>query len=226
MMMIRKVKKICSFILSLIALIIFPLNLQGTINVSAFIDFIIFIDPGHGGLDNGADEDSVYEDEINLAVANKLYELCIKKNMIAYISRTGDYDLASLYAKNRKNEDLAKRAEFIEHSNSDIFISIHVNKYSQSKVHGAMVYYEKNNDMSYSLGKYVQKELNLLTQIEKNVHSDNFYLFKKCSVPGILVESGFISNPEERLNLLDDSYQNSLAQAIYQGVYNYYLNSK
>lgn len=220
----NKIKSTISFALILVALIIFPLNLQGFIKVSAFVDFILFIDPGHGGLDNGANYDDIYEDEINLGIASKLYEMCIEKNMMAYISRTSDYDLASLYAKNRKREDLNRRAENITHSGCDAFVSIHINKYSDSNVKGAMVYYEKNDDLSYKLSLCIQKELNVLTQSTKKVHSDNFMIFKKCEQPGVLVECGFISNDEERAMLLNDSYQQSLAQAIYVGVYNYYLN--
>ena len=73
------------------------------------MDFIIFIDAGHGGKDNGATYLDIYEDEINYQIASKLYDICIEKNIITYITRTGDYDLASQYAKNRKKEDLYKR---------------------------------------------------------------------------------------------------------------------
>lgn len=101
----KKIFIIISWILVISTIIFIPLTFNKYIDVSSFIDFIVFIDPGHGGKDNGATYLDIYEDEINLSISKKLYEKCISKNLIAYISRTDDYDLASLYAKNRKNED-------------------------------------------------------------------------------------------------------------------------
>ena len=164
-------KKIFVYFIITLCLIIFPFSLNKTINASTFIDFIVFIDAGHGGKDNGASYLNIYEDEINLNIARKLYEKCLDKNFMAFMSRTSDYDLSSIYAKNHKNEDLQKRAEYINHSGCDIFISIHTNQYQTSDVSGAMVYYEKNDDVSYLLAKSVQKELNLLTNKDKKVHS-------------------------------------------------------
>lgn len=221
----RKFLNALSYLLTLALLVLFPLTFNGYIRASAFIDFILYIDPGHGGKDNGTSYLDVYEDSINLAVSEKLYELCLRKNLLAYISRTGDYDLASQYAENRKREDLQNRAEAIAHSGCSAFVSIHVNQYSSPSVYGPMVYYEKSDESSYALACAVQKELNVLAGTEKTVHADDFYIFRKCDQPGILVECGFISNEEERGHLLEEQYQQSLAQAIYAGVYQYYLGT-
>ena len=221
----KKIFIIISWILVISTIIFIPLTFNKYIDVSSFIDFIVFIDPGHGGKDNGATYLDIYEDEINLSISKKLYEKCISKNLIAYISRTDDYDLASLYAKNRKNEDLSKRAENINHSGCDVFISIHVNKYQTNDVNGPMVYYDKNNEYSYLLSKNIQKELNILSNKNKTVHHEDFYLFKNCTKPGVIVECGFISNEEERSKLIDDKYQQAIVDALYQGIYNYYLNN-
>ncbi len=217
-------KKILTYISIVICLLLFPFSLNKVIDVSSFIDYVIFIDAGHGGKDNGADYLSIYEDEINLSIAKKLYEKCISKNFMAFMTRTGDYDLSSNYSKNHKNEDLSKRAEIINHSGCDIFISLHINKYSSSEVNGPMVYYEKDDDNSYNLAKCIQKELNFLTKKDKKVHFDNFYLFKNCEKTGVLVECGFISNDEERAKLLNEEYQYSLVSAIYEGIYQHYLS--
>lgn len=221
----KKIKIIINHLLILVILTIYPLTLSNLIDANAFIDFTIFIDAGHGGRDNGASYLNIYEDEINLSIAEKLYEKCLNKNLIAYMSRTGDYDLASLYAKNRKNEDLKRRSQIINHSGSDVFISLHVNYYQDENVNGPMVYYKQKDDQSFLFAKSVQKELNTLLKKDKVVHEDSFYLFKYCTIPGILIETGFISNEDERVRLLDKSYQESLVDAIYQGIYNYYLSS-
>lgn len=221
----NKVRKYIFYLIGLIAILLLPLTFQGYVKAGAFIDFIVYIDPGHGGKDNGTSYLSVYEDEINMAVGEKLYEICLKRNLMAYISRTSDYDLASQYASNRKQEDLKNRADAIEHSGCDVFISIHMNHYASPSVHGPMVYYEKSDDASYRLSLDVQKELNLLSDNNKSVHSDNFYLFRKCTPPGILVECGFLSNDEERGRLLDPKYQEAISEAIYQGIYQFYLGN-
>lgn len=219
----KKIFRLITYFLLIAVILLIPFTLNHYIDVSAFVDFVVFIDPGHGGKDNGANYLDIYEDEINLNIASKLYEKCLKKNFLAYISRTEDYDLASLYAKNRKQEDLKKRAENINHSGCDIFVSIHINKYPSNEVYGPMVYYEKSDDKSYELSKCVQSELNTLTNLTKKVHYSDFYLFRNCEKSGILVECGFISNEEERAKLLDDNYQQAVADAIYQGIYQYYL---
>lgn len=212
-----------SYLLITCIVLILPLSFNRYLDVSSFINYIIFIDPGHGGKDNGASYLNIYEDEINLKIASKLYEKCLERHFLAYISRSEDYDLASLYAKNRKQEDLKKRVESINHSGCNIFVSIHMNYYSASEVYGPMVYYEKSNDQSYLLSKCIQEELNVLTKCDKKVHYSDFYLFKNCEKTGVLIECGFISNPEEREKLLTDNYQNSIVDAIYEGIYQYYL---
>ena len=219
----KKVKNILSYIIIIVSILLIPFSIKGYIKVNAFNDFIICIDPGHGGKDNGASYLDVYEDEINLAIATKLYETCLKKNLMTYVIRTDDYDLASLYAPNRKREDLKRRAEIINSLNCNLFISIHMNSYQLDSVSGPMVYYEKDNDDSYELSKKIQEQLNILTNKDKKVHFDDFYLFRQCEVPGTLVECGFITNEEERIKLLDDSYQEAIADAIYEGIYQFYL---
>ena len=95
--------------------------------------------------------------------------------------------MASLYAKNRKNEDLKRRSQIINHSGSDVFISLHVNYYQDENVNGPMVYYKQKDDQSFLFAKSVQKELNTLLKKDKVVHEDSFYLFKYClTIPHVL----------------------------------------
>ena len=219
----KNYRKVISNLILVLSILLFALSFNKQISVSAFMDFVIFIDAGHGGKDNGATYLDVYEDEINFQIAKKLYDICLSKNIITYITRTGDYDLASMYASNRKKEDLYNRSENINASNCDCFISLHINQYEDVNVKGPMVYFKKDEDKSYKLADKIQNELNIMTNNDKKIHGESFYLFNKCNPPGVIVECGFISNDEERYKLLDDDYQLSLAQAIYNGIYNYYL---
>ena len=145
-------------------------------NVSTNVNTIL-VDPGHGGRDNGASFSNVLEDEINLSIGTKLYEKCITNNYIGYITRTTDQDLSNEDALNHKNEDLKKRAEYINTLNIDLFVSIHLNTYPSDNVHGPMVYYEEGNDNSYALALKVQDVLNKLTNNKKKVTKGDYYLF-------------------------------------------------
>ncbi len=190
--------------------------------VAATIEKIVFIDPGHGGKDDGASRNDVVEDEINLKIASKLFEICALNNFVTYITRSGDYDLASQYAKNRKREDLKKRVQAIADANADLFISIHLNALNDETVHGPMVYYRYGDTESKALAEIVQQDLNELAKVNKKPHSEDYYLFRNTKCNGILIECGFISNYSERQKLLQESYQNELAQVIYGAVYKYF----
>lgn len=183
---------------------------------------VIYIDPGHGGKDNGCVFYSVYEDEINLAISSYLFEMLQQSNYITYITRSDDYDLASLYAKNRKNEDLKRRVKYINESNADIFISIHLNYYEDSSVYGPMVYYKSNCDDSKRLGSIIQSNLNNLTYLDKVIHKGDYYLLNKTKIPGVIVECGFLSNLEERNKLMTNSYQYLLAEYLYNSIREYF----
>ena len=187
----------------------------------------IIIDPGHGGKDNGTCYENVLEDEINLNISTKLMNICIDDGAISSLTRVGDYDLASQYAKNRKREDLKKRVEFINSSNADYFISLHLNSYPNNKnVYGPMVYYKRNDEESKNIAISVMNSLNELANTSKPIHPEDFYLFKYTNAPGILVECGFLSNYKERELLLDNEYQEKIARTIYKGLDDYLLGKK
>ena len=178
----------------------------------------ILIDPGHGGRDNGANINGILEDEINLSIGKKLFEKCLDNNYLSYITRIDDNDLSSEDSSNHKNEDLKKRAEYINSLNIDYFVSIHLNIYPDENVCGPMVYYKKGDNASYDLACSVQDKLNSLTGKNKKVHIGDYYLFNYTNVPGILVECGFLSNDNERKLLINENYQNLICNAIFSGI--------
>lgn len=183
----------------------------------------LVIDPGHGGKDNGSCYDDVLEDEINLNIATKLLETCMQKDWQTTITRTGDYDLASQYAKNRKKEDLCKRVQYINHSGAELFISIHMNIYTANQsVHGPMVYYNEDIEKSKFLAQSIATSFYDYTKEGKPIHSEDFYLFRHTTIPGVLIECGFLSNDEERKKLCNDDYQNTMAELIYKGIKEYF----
>ena len=185
---------------------------------------VIYVDAGHGGKDNGASFDGVLEDEINLKIAGFVVEELIDVGAIVYTSRTSDYDLSNIYDKNKKRNDLINRVRMINNSKVDIFISIHLNSYSSTKVRGAQVFYQ-NNDLSKLLSKYIQSNLNVLTNSGKKDKYGDYYILNKSQRVGVLIECGFLSNSEERSRLIDESYQQKLAYKIREGVVEYFDKS-
>jgi len=178
---------------------------------------VIVIDAGHGGRDNGASVESVWEDGINLAVAKELQEILEMAGAVVVMTRESDVDLASEDALNRKREDLARRVEIIEEDDVALFISVHMNKYGDSGVSGAQVFYRTNDDTSKALAQSIQERFKELGS-NKLVKIGNFYLLNESTTPGVLVECGFLSHPKERELLQQKEYQVKLAYTIYQGI--------
>lgn len=181
----------------------------------------IYIDPGHGGKDNGASVENVLEDNINMKISGYLMELLIDSNNRVLISRTGDYDLASVYQKNRKKEDLKNRVNYINDSNPDIFISIHLNTFSSSSVNGGQTFYQ-NNEKSKNLADCIQNEFNQLSSLNKKAKLGDYYILNNTKPIGVLLECGFLSNPEDRKNLNNENYQRKVANTIYKGIIKYF----
>lgn len=212
------------FVFALSISIALPLRLSRSVN--QLLGYTFVIDPGHGGKDDGTSYGGVAEDEVNLAISTYLYELCIEEGAFVIITRTGDYDLASLYASNRKREDLAKRVAYINQSQANLFISIHMNAYRNESVKGPMVYVKKNDEESHHLGQEILQVFNQEFKQDKPLHEEEFYLFKKTTIPGVLVECGFLSNTEERKLLTTSSYQKKIAKYLYRGIYDYLQGKK
>lgn len=198
----------------------------GRISITAsvgydLLGYKIYLDPGHGGWDNGASSSGVLEDEINLNVSLAILENLVERGAIVEISRIGDYDLASLYANNRKREDLLKRVQAIKEFQPDLFISIHVNSYFDSAVYGAQVFYRSKDDESKLAAERIQDQLNLLNKTAKAVKKGDFYLLNNVSYNGIFIESGFITNSTDRRKLQDPTYRKKMAISIGDGIADY-----
>jgi len=186
---------------------------------------VIYLDPGHGGTDPGAIYGDVYEEDINLKLSLVLQEELEKKGAIVYLTRYGDYDLSVKNAVLRKRSDLSRRANIINDSGADLYLSIHLNADTSSTWYGAQVFYDKVNSENEVLAKYIQQSYvkNLNTKREyKNI--SGHYLYKRINVKGVLIEAGFITNSNERYLLQTEKYQKKISQATIEGIINYFEN--
>jgi N-acetylmuramoyl-L-alanine amidase len=182
---------------------------------------VVVIDAGHGGPDPG--KPGRYgkdEDELNLEIAQKLRELIEESGGIVVMTREDDTLSDSSLSKDLKNR-VVKANEVI----ADVLISIHLNSFSQSKYKGAQVFYQNNSEKGKLLAELIQQELrNTLDPNNDRMakSSNSYYLLRNAKMPAVIVECGFMSNPEEEKLLNDENYQYKIAWAIYKGLIHYF----
>ncbi|AEM79548.1 N-acetylmuramoyl-L-alanine amidase CwlD [Thermoanaerobacter wiegelii] len=182
---------------------------------------VIVIDAGHGGPDPG--KPGKYgkdEDELNLEIAQKLRELIEESGGIVVMTREDDTLSDSSLSKDLKNR-VVKANEVT----ADVLISIHLNSFSQSIYKGAQVFYQNNSEKGKLLAELIQQELRNTLDPNNNrmaKSSNSYYLLRNAKMPAVIVECGFMSNPEEEKLLNDENYQYKIAWAIYKGLIHYF----
>lgn len=217
--------KICVFLFLLIGIIGFNF-VSAEENNLPLLGHIIYIDPGHGGLDPGAIYMDIKEAPINLEISKKLEESLTKKGAIVYMTRYDDYDLSLPNASNHKRSDLNQRIKLINESDCSLFLSVHLNADVSESWYGAQVFYDDVNSENAVLAEFLQNEFSTSLKSKRKIKEINdLYLYRKVERPGVLVEVGFLSNANERYLLRQDSYQQKLVDTITTGVINY-LGSK
>ncbi|RAU94494.1 N-acetylmuramoyl-L-alanine amidase CwlD [Paenibacillus sp. YN15] len=188
---------------------------------------VIAVDAGHGGPDGGASsKEGVNEKDINLDIAKHLRDYLQEAGAIVVMTREEDKDLAAPGTKGyskRKTEDLQQRANLINKAQADFMISIHLNSIPSPKWHGAQTFYHPDKPGAKTLATHIQEELKRNLQNTDRVakENDTFYPMKAISIPGALVEVGFLSNPEEARLMGQEGYQKKVAASIYQGILKY-----
>lgn len=194
------------------------------INDVPLLGRVIYLDPGHGGIDPGAYYKDIYEEDINLSITLKLKKKLESNGAIVYITRDGDYDLSSKNVSLRKRSDLANRAKLINESDADVYLSIHLNSSLNSSWKGAQVFYDDINKDNESIAKIFQEEFNKKLNSNRKIKEINdLYMYKNINKMGLLLEVGFISNPNERNKLITSSYQDKIVQVINDALIRYYV---
>ena len=192
---------------------------------------IIIIDAGHGYPDEGASSgDGTTEAHINLSISLKLQELLEASGCSTILTRSdknGIYDSDKTSLKEKKISDLKNRVDLINKSYSNLLISIHLNKFEDSKYSGWQSFYRKNDEESKKLAVSIQNNLNLAIQKENKRNAlsiSNKYIIDKTTIPATIVECGFLSNEKELTLLKTEEYQEKIAWGIYTGIMDYMNN--
>lgn len=178
----------------------------------------IFVDAGHGGTDPGALGNGVVEQAVNLNVAREL----------ARLLRQGGYEVME-YRTTRnenvlpnKNADLRNRAAMANQWGADYFISIHTNSSLNPTANGFEAYVYRLNSRAEELAQsIVNSVVSRLGSKDNGVRQANFAVLRRTRMPATLLELGYLSNPTEALNLNSPAWQRAVAQAIYEGIFNF-----
>lgn len=185
---------------------------------------LVVLDPGHGGEDGGAvSANGVRESVLNLEISLRLRDLLRFLGWKVEMTRESDVSIYSAEAatiSEKKISDLKNRAALANREQNAILISIHQNMFSESKYRGAQVFYAGSGG-----GKALAEQLQGLlgSCLDPNNHrqvkeSRTVYLLTHAHCPAVLVECGFLSNPQEEQLLQDPAYQKKLAAVIAAGL--------
>ncbi len=183
----------------------------------------IFLDAGHGGPDSGALYRNIYEKDINLSIVKKLEKKLKEKGAQVFLTRDGDYDLSVPYTVNRKRSDLSRRSNMINRSNCDLYISIHLNADTSTTYHGAQVFYDSKIKQNKKIAETIQADLKQYLYTTRDAKQKNdMYLFHRLDKPGVLVEIGYITNPNDRYLLMQKEYQEKVANILTDSIIRYF----
>lgn len=188
----------------------------------------IVLDAGHGGMDSGAvGIHGELEKNINLAIVKDLRDMLTLSGFNVVLTRDSDvsiHDSGVTGTRNQKVSDMENRLDIVNAHKDCIFMSIHQNKFTQAEYFGAQIFYNENNPDNRLLAQIMQDNFKVI-QPENNrqikLMDSELYLFKNTMSPAVLIECGFLSNPDDAANLSDEAYQRKVAFMIYNGVVRY-----
>lgn len=186
----------------------------------------IVLDAGHGGFDSGmVGASGVTEKELNLIYAQKLEKKLREAGYDVVQTRSTEEGLYDADQENKKAQDMQRRCEVIEKEKPLVTVSIHQNSYPQdASVCGPQVFYYEQSKDGERLAVVLQKHLNGMPNVLKQrVQKGNstYYILKRSASVAVIVECGFLTNEKEEQMLQDETYQEQVVTAIYNGIEEY-----
>ncbi|MEW5919687.1 MAG: N-acetylmuramoyl-L-alanine amidase [Bacillota bacterium] len=179
---------------------------------------VFAIDPGHGGYDPGAKGYGLVEKDVVLEIGFFLRDYLQQGGARVIMTRDRDKDFLAA-AGPKKRLDMSNRLRIVEEEGADLLVSIHANYISSSRWQGSQVFYQEGSSGGKALAECIQAELTrVLKNTNRQAKSGNFFMLRESSMPGVVVEVGFISNPQEAELLGKPKYQMKMAWAIYLGI--------
>ena len=197
-----------------------------TSNTSPNNNLVIILDAGHGGADGGCTSvNGVDEKGINLGILLKLRAMCEAFGYNVVVTRDTDisiHDAGITGIGKQKKSDMENRLEIFNGHDNAIAVSIHQNQFTQSQYSGAQMFYSTNNPLNEKFAAIMQQEF--VAQLQPNNARETkpcgkeLYLCYFSECPTLMVECGFLSNPEEAALLESEEYQSQVAFTIFSGL--------
>lgn len=226
----------CLFLFGFLCILLFALffaNIavqKASSNIRANVLPCILVDAGHGGEDGGAQSrGGVLEKDINLEIAKRVYLILQLLGFDTRLTRSDDtlhYDAECETMREKKVSDIRYRFGLIENTPNAVFLSIHQNHFSEPRYHGAQVFYSENRSESRTLADAIQKSIvrTLQPDNERAIKpcGSEVFLINNAQKPAVMVECGFLSNPQEAEKLNDRNYQTAISVCIVQGLLDYF----
>ncbi|SET23238.1 N-acetylmuramoyl-L-alanine amidase [Oceanobacillus limi] len=175
--------------------------------------FKVVIDPGHGGKDVGAiGVSGQYEKSFTLNLSLKVKELLEQDPDINVDMTRSDDSFIS--------QESRYRPTFANDLNADVYVSIHGNTFMDSNVSGTETYYYHRNSRSFAniMHSHVIEATNFN---DRGVKKEEFFVLKDTEMPAVLLELGYLTNPENESSMLKESFQDRVASAIVEGIKEY-----
>lgn len=190
----------------------------------------IILDAGHGGMDGGAvGVNNTIEKHINLSITLKLAELLRMGGFEVILTRSSDdsiHDPEVEGIARQKRSDMVNRLRVIEQHPNALFISIHQNMFSDSSCQGAQMFYSPNHENSSLLAEKIQAQFREKLQPDNSreikAADEALFLLDNAQIPAVLVECGFLSNPQECEKLCDERYQKQIAFTVFSALLDFY----
>lgn len=222
----RRKNDIIFIVVTLICFVIISSCYSGMVSysVSKINGITIVLDAGHGGRDGGSvGVNGTIEKEINLKYVLSLKQKLIELGYKVVLTRETDDGLYDAFANNKKVSDMNKRMAIIKKSNPNLVVSIHMNSFSDGSAKGAMTYYRIDDESSRRAGDLIQKSLHTYCDARYEKSKVGDYFMVNCSYyTSVLIECGFISNPDEERLLNTDEYMDQFTTAVANGILLYF----
>ncbi len=179
---------------------------------------LIVIDPGHGGSDTGAAHNGLTEKDLTLDISMRLRALLLARGWQVKLTRSDDSDV---YAPNDSaHDELQARDDVANNAGARMFVSVHVNSFTSSGLNGTTTYYFKSGDLSLAEAIHRRLIASLGTK-DDGVRKENFYVLHHARMPAALVETAFLSNPDDAALLHSPAFLQKVAASIADGIGDY-----
>ena len=188
----------------------------------------IVLDAGHGGEDGGCEGNGLIEKDLNLDITMRVASLLRGQGVNVVLTREVDellYDKSSDYDGKKKYQDVRRRLEIAQNQENPVLVSIHMNYFAQTQYSGLQVWYSKFDTRSRLLANLIQNNVKTVLQPNNNRKTkeatSSIFLLDNATFPAILIECGFLSNPNEARALSDENYRQKLAEIIFNSIMTY-----